>query len=207
MSYLYYLWIAVLVLLFLYTLGYILFWAFATWQGNARFELETERASGLRIPAGDADAADYLPPVAGTNWTIEKVELRRLHLRNYLVLKNVGREQGTVMDCFGRCYLPDEYVKGVRAWTHVTDMNKPRKDDYWESILVPAKTSLTLQIDLTLEITEGNLRDAVEKFPDMDIDIIYQVVSRTDWEYDKQRIVLKGDELRREYLTKGGRAR
>lgn len=181
----YYLWLTIMVLLLLYTLGYILFWIFAAHQGNAEFVID-KGESDYRIVASD---------------------LHSVTLRTTRTLRNKGREQGTVMDCFGRAYMPREYMPGVRVALSVTDADKPREDDYWISVLVPSKTTLTLQIDLTLTATEGSVRDLVEDFPDLDYDIIYQTVGRTDWEYEKTRMTLPGAELRRLYLTKGGHGR
>lgn len=184
----YYLWTGLMLVLTILTIGYALYLLFAYWQGNAEFRLETIRKK---------EAAE--------NYTATDTGIRSIKLQTRRTLRNVGREQGTLMDCFGRAYLPHEYVAGARVHVLVMDVARPRTDNYWEALIVPAKRSVELQIEVTLEATEGRIADLVARMPDMDIDVIYQVVSRTDWTYDKSRLVVPGEAWRRAYLMEGGR--
>ena len=124
-----------------------------------------------------------------------------------MVMKNAGRQQATVMDCFGRSYMPVEYMDGVDVQVRVTDAKKPRRDDYWEACLVPPKKHVVLRVDITLTAVQGTLREIAETFPDMGVDILYHVFGRSDRYYDKARIILTGEELRRELILKGAELR
>ena len=54
----------------------------------------------------------------------------------------------------------------------------------------------TLLLMIRFEGKSGNILRDMESFPDMPIDIIYQVVGRSDWYYAKSRIELTAEELR-----------
>ena len=44
---------------------------------------------------------------------------------------------------------------------------------------------------------EGTIREDLKTFPDMPIDLVYQVVSRSEWYIHKARITLKASEVKR----------
>ena len=108
------------------------------------------------------------------------------------------------MDAFVRVYLPFEQYDEAVVTAHLTDFDMPRPDDYWQAfILDPGKTKKFL---ITLEIKgkgDSILHD-LETFPEMGMDVIYQVVARSGYYYAKSRIVLSKEELRNalyEYKT------
>ena len=50
-------------------------------------------------------------------------------------------------------------------------------------------------IKIKLDGKSGNILRDLEDFPDMAMDVIYQVVARSDYYYDKTRIVLTSEDL------------
>ena len=116
----------------------------------------------------------------------------------------MGKQLGTIMDAFVRIYIPFEQYDKARVTGHLTDFDTPRDDDYWQAfILDPGKEKKFL---ITLDIEgkgESILRD-LETFPEFGMDIIYQVVARSDYYYAKTRIVITREELQNalyEYTT------
>ena len=53
----------------------------------------------------------------------------------------------------------------------------------------------TIRVYVTLTGKTGNIREDIKGFPYMDIDIYYQIVGRTDYHIDKQRIRLTAEEV------------
>ena len=51
-------------------------------------------------------------------------------------------------------------------------------------------------IKLAIKGKSGNILRDLENFPDMPMDIIYQVVARSDYYYAKTRITLTSEDLR-----------
>ena len=107
-----------------------------------------------------------------------------------------GRQNGTIMDAFARPYMPQEQYDRVNVRALLMDTARPRTDDYWEALIVERGRTVELRVQLTLEAKEGGILKALEEFPDMPLDVIYQTVGRSDWAYEKGRIWLTEDELR-----------
>ena len=116
-------------------LGFIAYWLVAAKQGDCEFRL----LKGKKTP-----------------FKVDSMDSRRAELSCTVPIKNVGRQNGTIMDAFARPYMPQEQ----------------------------------------LEAKEGGILKALEEFPDMPLDVIYQTVGRSDWAYEKGRIWLTEDELR-----------
>ena len=103
-------------------------------------------------------------------------------------LRNIGRQQGTVMDCFPRAYLPDE----------------PRDDGYWEAYLVPRKKDALLTIVVTLRSLEGPIATAIGDLGEFPIDVLYYVYGRSDARYERTRFLVSGTHLRQALLQEKG---
>ncbi len=148
----------------------------AVMQGDAKFRFGVKK----RTPA-----------------VLENLERAKAVFYTDIPYKNVGKQLGTIMDCFPRVQLPCELYDACRASAWLTNMNRERNDGYWEAYIVDvgAKGYIRLRLEFTTD--RGNIADALETFPDMPVDIIYQGVSRSDWYLSKVRTVITGKELRR----------
>ena len=174
-------------LITLVCLALVGFWYFSLRQGDCDFKLLTAKKTSFRV---------------------EKMDQRTAILSCTVPIKNVGRQGGTIIDCFPRLYLPSEQYEAAKARGLLFDAERVREDEYWEALIVYAGKSVDVRVKLILTATTGNILRDLETFPDMPIDIIFQTVGRSDWEYRKGRIWLEADELRNalyEYVS-GGRA-
>ena len=108
---------------------------------------------------------------------------------------NKGRQLGTIMDLFPRPLLPEEHFDGVKVDAWAMDIDRPRHDGYFEAIIIKPRKGGTIRIYVTLTGRNGNIREDIKGFPYMDIDIYYQIVGRTDYHIDKQRIRLTAEEV------------
>lgn len=186
----------VMALLLLVTLGYLAYRLVCVVQGDMHFVV---------LPTGKAarrKARAVLPPGA-VRFTMEEADDRRLVLAGEISLYNDGKQQGTIMDCIGRAYLPAEQYPDLRMRVRLTPVDAPRTDDYWEAVLVPARTGLRTRVEITIEALRGSLTDAIADFGKADFDVLYQVLGRSDWYYDKTRMTLTGEDIRSEWLRKG----
>src|SRR5574344_473901 len=71
---------------------------------------------------------------------------------------NVGQEEGIIMDAYVRPYVCVEQYDGALLRGKVNLKDKPREDDYFEAMLVPANTKDVLT--LKFELTPLNAKDA-----------------------------------------------
>lgn len=174
-------------ILLLICLGFLGYWLVAKKQGNCEFRL-------LRAKK--------------TDFKVDHMDLSKAVLSCTVPVKNVGRQNGTIMDAFARPYLPQEQFDKVKVRALLMDVDRPREDDYWEAYIVEVGKSVELKIQLTLIGKSGNILRDAEDFPDMAIDVIYQTVGRTDWAYEKGRIWLTAEELQTALYEKraGGRS-
>ncbi len=175
------------VLLLLVCLCFLGYWYVCAKQGDCDFRLLSRQKTPFRV---------------------EKLDQSTAILSASVPIRNAGRQGGTIMDCFARPYLPREQYDAAKLRAVVYDLNRVREDDYWEALIVYAGDEVKLGVKLTLTATTGNILRDLETFPDMPIDIIFQTVGRSDWEYRKGRIYLEAEELRSalyEYVS-GGRA-
>ena len=175
------------VLLLLVCLCFLGYWYVCKKQGDCDFRLLSRQKTPFRV---------------------EKMDQATAILSATVPIRNVGRQGGTIMDCFARPYLPREQYDAAKLRAVVYDVNRVREDDYWEALIVYAGDDVKLMVKLTLSATTGNILRDLETFPDMPIDIIFQTVGRSDWEYRKGRIYLEAEELRSalyEHVS-GGRA-
>lgn len=187
----------IMILLLLVTLVYVAYTAFARWQGDMHF---------IAVPAGTAPSrrrAKSILPAGAVRFTLEETTRQELVMVGEIVLYNDGKQQGTVMDCLGRAYLPCEQYPDLNVRVRLTPSEAPRTDDYWEAVLVPAKTGLRTRVEVTITAANGHLTEAIAEFGKVDFDVIYQVLGRSDWYYDKTRLTLTGDDIRSEWLRKG----
>ncbi len=96
---------------------------------------------------------------------------------------------------FPRPLLPEEHFDAVKVHAWAMDINRPRHDGYFEAVIIKPRKGGTIRVFVTLTGKNGNIREDIKGFPYMDIDIYYQIVGRTDYHIDKQRIRLTAEEV------------
>lgn len=163
-------------LILLVCLAFLTYWFIAWRQGNCRFVLAREKRSP---------------------YTVEFMDFNRAVLTCTVPIVNEGKQNGTIMDAFVRSYLPREQYDRADVRALLMDTARPREDDYWEALIVEPGKTVELQVKLILTAKGGHILRELDDFPDMPMDIICQVVGRSDWAYEKSRIWLTQDDLRK----------
>lgn len=170
-------------LVLLVCLGFIAYWAIAIIKGDCVLKMMKSKRTPIRV---------------------ESMTMDSVTLSYTIPIKNVGKQLGTIMDAFVRTYLPFEQYDEATVTAHLTDFDVPRHDDYWQAfILEPGKVKKML-ITLEIKSKSGSILRDLETFPEMAMDVIYQVVARSDYYYAKTRVVMTKEELRNalyEYKT------
>ena len=108
---------------------------------------------------------------------------------------NRGTQDGTIMDAFTRHLLPYEQYDGVKVASRLELESRPRTDGYFEAIIIPYGTGQAVVITVEFTAVRGNIRQALAEMVDMPIDIVYQVVARSDWFITKARIIMTAEEI------------
>lgn len=114
---------------------------------------------------------------------------------------NRGTQDGTIMDAYTRHLLPYEQYDGVKVCSRLELEASPRMDGYWEALIVPVGTGQGVVVTAELTAAHGDIRQALSDMVDMPIDLVYQVVARSDWFITKTRIVLTTDEIAKAVAT------
>lgn len=109
---------------------------------------------------------------------------------------NVGQEEGIIMDAYVRPYVCVEQYDGALLRGKVNLKDKPREDDYFEAMLVPANTKdvLTLKFELT-PLNAKDAQDATAGMPDIDVALYVEERGRTELYRDKKIITLTKEEF------------
>ena len=115
---------------------------------------------------------------------VEDMDRESVVLSFTIPIVNTGRQIGTIMDAFVRTYLPFEQY------------DKARDDGYWQAFIMEIRKPKVFLIKLAIKGKSGNILRDLENFPDMPMDIIYQVVARSDYYYAKTRVTLTSEDLR-----------
>lgn len=162
------------VIVLIICLGFIAYWAVAVIKGDCVLRMLKSKRTPLHV---------------------ESMDRKHVTLSFTIPIKNVGKQLGTIMDAFIRIYLPFEQYDNARVTGHLTDFDVPRDDDYWQAfILEPGKEKKFL-ITLDIDGKGQSILQDLETFPEFGMDIIYQVVARSDYYYAKTRIVITREEL------------
>lgn len=114
-----------------------------------------------------------------------------------LPFRNRGSQQGTMMDVFARPWLPCEQFSAAELTTKVTAASSPRDDGYWESALFPMDKvdNDVAIISLRFDAHGGDIRQAMEEMVDLPLNVIYQVIGRSDWYMAKVMLELPIEEF------------
>ena len=167
---------AIVVIVFIAVVAYLLFRVFCRIQGDERVIVLVNRRSAFKV---------------------EDISFNQLTLVADIPFKNVGRQNGTIMDFYPRHLLPQEQFDSVHVESWITDAREERRDGYWKAAIITPGTGDMLRLRVILTGTSGNIRTDAKDFPNMSIDLVYQMVGRTDWYITKARIILTQEEVQR----------
>ena len=120
-----------------------------------------------------------------------------------LPFRNRGSQQGTLMDVFARPWLPCEQYSAAELTTKVTAASNPRDDGYWEAALFPNDK---IDNDVAIVSLQFNargkaIRPAMALMVDLPLNIVYQVIGRTDWYMAKVLLELPLEEFQQAILN------
>ncbi len=147
---------------------------------------------------GDAklklDVANHSEPMA-----VPVDAAHKNFVKNYEVTipyKNIGSQELTILDAWARIYLPDEQYAGLTINHHLHDAAKPRQDDYFEAMLVPAHKNGQLVLKLQAIArnytgAEDELAEAVAGCPEFDVAIYAECRGRGKVFIEKDIFTLK----------------
>jgi hypothetical protein len=155
---------------------YLLFRLFAWRQGDARFFIDCRH----REP-----------------FTLTEISTDRAVFETVVPFSNRGKQGGTIMDFYPRHLLPSEQYDKCIVHSRLTNTTANRDDGYWESVIILPRQGGKLRVTVELISKNGNIREDLHSFPDMPIDLVYQVVARSEWYIHKARITLKSSEILR----------
>lgn len=108
---------------------------------------------------------------------------------------NNGTQDGTLMDVYPRHLLPCEQLDAVDVDSRLTLDSANRNDGYWEAYIVPKGTGGSIYLTVKFTAKSGDIMTALKDMVDMPIDIVFQVVARSPWYIDKNRLVMTAGEI------------
>lgn len=149
-------------------------WLFVTRQGDAQFAFLTEQRTPFSLDEASAGKAVFSCKIP---------------------FVNKGTQDGTIMDCYPRHLMPCEYYDGCHIESRLTIDSLRRQDGYWEANIVFKGAGDAVVLTLVISAKDGDIVRALEGMPDMPVDIVYQVVARSDWYITKTRLVVPAAEL------------
>ena len=154
---------------------------------------------------GDADF--YFDVAKRSELVLEKETADLMVFSFRLPFRNRGSQQGTLMDVFARPWLPREQFSAAELTTKVTAVSNPRDDGYWESALFPMDKidNDVALITLRFESHGGDIRRAMAQMVDLPLNIVYQVVGRSDWYLSKVMVELPLEEFQAAIQSAAGR--
>ena len=144
---------------------------------------------------GDADFNFDVPN--RTKLTLESETADQMVFSFRLPFRNRGSQQGTLMDVFARPWLPCEQFSAAELTTHVTAASSPRNDGYWESALFPMDEidRDVAIISLCFDAHGQDIRRAMDQMVDLPLNLVYQVIGRSDWYMSKVLLELPIEEF------------
>lgn len=172
--YIYTLFNVVVVILVIIAVFYLAFRAYAWRQGDEAITMLVKRR---------------------TPFVVEDESFQQVVLVSDIPFVNKGRQNGTIMDLYPRHLMPQEQFDNVHIQSWTTDANAERHDGYWKAQIIETRKGGTVRLRLIFTAKNGNIHKDLKGFPDMNIDIVYQVVGRSDWHISKNRITLTAEEL------------
>lgn len=154
---------------------------------------------------GDADF--YFDVAKRSQLVLEKETFDSMAFSFRLPFRNRGSQQGTLMDVFARPWLPEEQFSAAELTTRVTMASCPREDDYWEAALFPMDKidNDVAIVKLRFECRGKDIHQAMEQMVDLQLNIIYQIVGRSDWYLAKTMLEVTREEFAAAMQNAAGR--
>ena len=122
---------------------------------------------------------------------------KRVDFEVELDYRNVGKQEGTILDAYMRIYLPQEQYDDVLLRGKVNLKNVKRDDDYFEAVLVPANTGKTLLLRFEAYAKNGKtIAEALANIPDIDVALYLDCRGRGPLFTVKKFITLTAEEIR-----------
>ena len=159
-------------------------WLFIIRQGDAKFDFLVDQRSPF---------------------TLQEASESRAVFTTTIPFVNSGTQDGTINDCFPRHLMPYEQYDACHIESRLTIGSLQRQDGYWESNIVFKKHSDTIILTLIFTAKQGDIAQALQTLPDMPVEIVHQVVSRSDWYLTKQRLVVPAAEIQAALNQTAGR--
>ena len=104
---------------------------------------------------------------------------------------------GTIDGLLSACLIPREQYDRCLVSAQLANKEAERDDGYWESVIYYPRKGGRIRVTVTLVSKNRDIRNDLRTFPDMPIDLVYQVVSRSEWYIHKARITLKAAEVQK----------
>jgi len=156
---------------------YLLFLVYAWRQGDAQFVIGCRKRE---------------------SFVLKEISQDRAVFETHLPFHNKGRQGGTIMDFYPRTLLPREQYDKCIVHSQLANVAAERDDGYWESVIINPGKGGKIRVSVELISKAGNIREDLKTFPDMPIDLVYQVVARSEWYIHKDRITLTAGEVAHE---------
>lgn len=157
-------------------LGVLVVYFYIKMQGDAQMQLEV----GKRTPAVRVSENG-----------------KRLDFEVELPYRNIGKQEGTIIDAYMRIYLPQEQYDDVLLRGKVNLKGVKREDDYFEAVLVPSGTGKTLLLRFEAYAKNGKtIAEAMKDIPDVDVALYADCRGRGPLFTIKEFLTLTAEEMR-----------
>jgi hypothetical protein len=140
-----------LLLIALVALIVVAIWLFILRQGDAEFMFLTD---------------------SRTEFKIQEITQDKAVLVSQIPFVNRGEQDGTLVDVFPRHLLPVEYFDPVTVAAKMTIASQPRKDDYWEAIIIESGKGDAAILTVTFTAKNGNIVSSLTEMVDMSMTIM-----------------------------------
>jgi len=130
-----------------------------------------------------------------TAFTLTEVTKEQAVFSCQVPFVNKGPQDGTIMDCYPRHLLPQEQFDATELVSWIALVKSPRRDGYFEALIVPKTTGDTVEITLKFIAKNGDIRTSMADMVDFTLDIVYQIVARSEWYITKERMTVTATEL------------
>ena len=152
----------------------LLIWLYIVRQGDAEFEFLVDQRTDVKLEELTGSSAVFSCSVP---------------------FVNKGTQDGTIIDCYPRHLLPYEQYDGVEVSSRIELETRRRNDGYFESVIIPKTTGSSIILTLKFTSNGGDIKNALSDMVDMSVDIVFQVVGRSNWYITKQRMTVTAGEL------------
>jgi len=113
-----------------------------------------------------------------------------------MLLNNSGVEDAAITDVFARPYLPQEQYNQATVYSHVETVDRRRNDNYFEALILQAKTQRPLIVTLRFVANDGySIKEAMKNMVDMDVAIYYNGMARKAIYIRKNFFTVMGTEI------------